>query len=68
MEEVVPAELDVGERKHVLVTHDECTFYSNDTKTEMWLEEGESIIRKKGQGKRDLKAHSPESFANIFFI
>lgn len=27
---VVDSVLEVGERKHILVTHDECTFYSND--------------------------------------
>lgn len=34
----------------VLVTHDECCFYSNDAAKEIWSEEGESILRKKGQG------------------
>src|SRR5207237_7375024 len=45
-----PTELNEGEKKLVLVTHDECTFYSNDVKKTMWLKKGESVIRKKGQG------------------
>lgn len=51
MDEVVPAKLQIWDHKHVLVTHDECTFYSNDSKLSMWMEEGESIIKKKGQGE-----------------
>lgn len=48
--EVPPSRLEVWDDRHVLITHDECIFYSNDAQGSMWLEEGESIIRKKGQG------------------
>ena len=51
MEEVISPKLRIEwESKHVLVTHDKCTFYSNDTKASMWMEDGESITKKKGQG------------------
>ncbi|KAI8967333.1 hypothetical protein BDB01DRAFT_829099 [Pilobolus umbonatus] len=41
---------DLGEKKRVLVTHDECTLYANDGKREMWIRQGENPIRKKGPG------------------
>lgn len=51
MESVIqPSRLEVWDTRHVLVTHDECIFYSNDAQDSMWLEEGETIIKKKGQG------------------
>ncbi len=34
----------------IFVTHDECTFYANDGKNDIWLEEGENYIRKKKVG------------------
>ncbi|OAD74318.1 hypothetical protein PHYBLDRAFT_144765 [Phycomyces blakesleeanus NRRL 1555(-)] len=40
-----------NQKKLVMVTHDESTFYAHDEKVDMWLEEGESHIRKKGQGR-----------------
>jgi len=43
--------LEEGEKKIVQVTHDESCFYSNDGKKELWLEEGEVILRKKGEGR-----------------
>lgn len=42
--------LEEGEEKLVFVTHDECTFYANDGKNDIWLMEGESYIRKKSMG------------------
>ncbi|OAD65386.1 hypothetical protein PHYBLDRAFT_153472 [Phycomyces blakesleeanus NRRL 1555(-)] len=42
---------DINQKKLVIVTHDESTFYAHDGKVDMWLEEGESHIRKKGQGR-----------------
>lgn len=47
---VPPSRLQIWDNRHILVTHDECVFYSNDAKKSMWLEENEGIIRKKGQG------------------
>ncbi|OAD68317.1 hypothetical protein PHYBLDRAFT_173319 [Phycomyces blakesleeanus NRRL 1555(-)] len=43
-------QLSTDEVEHVLVTHDESTFYSNDGKEAMWLVEGENPIRKKSPG------------------
>ncbi|OAD66775.1 hypothetical protein PHYBLDRAFT_70237 [Phycomyces blakesleeanus NRRL 1555(-)] len=48
--EVTPILLK-NQKKLVMVTHDESTFYAHDGKVDMWLEEGESHIRKKGQGR-----------------
>ncbi|OAD80600.1 hypothetical protein PHYBLDRAFT_161239 [Phycomyces blakesleeanus NRRL 1555(-)] len=48
--EVTPLLLE-NQKKLVMVTHDESTFYAHDGKVDMWLEEGESHIRKKGQGR-----------------
>lgn len=45
-----PARCRVWEKRKVLVTHDECTFYSNDGKDRFWLMNNESVIKKKGQG------------------
>jgi hypothetical protein len=42
--------LKPGLKKIVLVTHDESTFYTNDGKEDMWLKDGENMIRKKGAG------------------
>jgi len=50
MKIVAPA-LGDDEKKVVQITHDECTFYANDGKRWMWIGEGESILRKKGDGK-----------------
>ena len=36
---------------HILVTHDECLFYSNDDWPIVWAPIGEPPLRKKGQGK-----------------
>jgi len=51
MEIVVPPVLDDGERKLVLVTHDETTFDSNDGKRKVWIESGKQHLRPKGAGK-----------------
>lgn len=40
-----------GEKKIVLVTHDESIFYANDGKKSSWTFEGESRILPKGQGR-----------------
>ena len=33
---------------HILVTHDECLFYSNDDRPIVWVPIGEPPFRKKG--------------------
>ena len=40
-----------GQKKVVIVTHDESTFYSNGYKTNLWLQEGENPIYKKSPGR-----------------
>lgn len=47
LDEVLEPMLEEGEEKLVFVTHDECTFYANDGKNDIWLMEGENYIRKK---------------------
>lgn len=37
--------------RHVLVTDDETYFYANDSKRAIWLEQGETVLRKKCQGR-----------------
>lgn len=49
-EQSIEPELSEGEKKIVLVTHDECTFYANDGKTSRWVEKGEASIFPKGPG------------------
>ncbi|OAD81098.1 hypothetical protein PHYBLDRAFT_138644 [Phycomyces blakesleeanus NRRL 1555(-)] len=49
-DKVTMPQLSTDEVEHVLVTHNESTFYSNDGKEAMWLVEGENPIRKKGPG------------------
>ena len=50
-EEVVQPTLREEEKKVVLVTHDESTFYANDGKKTRWQLPTESAILPKGQGK-----------------
>ncbi|CAG8768122.1 17997_t:CDS:2, partial [Gigaspora rosea] len=47
---IPPESLEIWDTRHVLVTHDEVYFYANDDKSFFWLENNESIIKKKGQG------------------
>lgn len=51
MDVVTAPELREGERKLVLVTHDETCFESNDAKRSVWLEGENSALRPKGSGK-----------------
>ena len=51
MDIVLPPVLDDGERKLVLVTHDEITFDSNDGKRKLWIEDGMQHLRPNGSGK-----------------
>jgi len=44
-------EVPLGERPHVLITHDESTFNANDGKRYMWMENGKQPLRPKGRGK-----------------
>ena len=49
MDMLVEGKVEVWDNKHVHVTQDESTFYSNDGKEDFWVEEGDSWIRKKYQ-------------------
>jgi hypothetical protein len=52
-ESVIQPILDplIESTEHVLVTHDETYFYAFDGQSNAWLMEGETRIRKKGQGQ-----------------
>src|SRR3954453_13053451 len=47
----VPPVLKLNEKEIILVTHDECVFYSNDGKRGVWAKSGELPLRKKGNGR-----------------
>ena len=47
----IPPVLRSGEQELILVTHDECIFYTNDGKKKIWVADGEMPLRKKGNGK-----------------
>jgi hypothetical protein len=49
--ERIPPILESTERKIILITHDECIFYSNDGKRGVWTKSGELPLRKKGNGR-----------------
>jgi len=49
VQNAVPSTLQAGERELVWVIHDECTFYLNDGANIAWLEDNETILRKKSQ-------------------
>jgi len=53
MDRVQP-NLTEGEKERILVTHDECIFYSNDGKRGIWAKDGEMPLRKKGNGRSIL--------------
>ena len=39
--------LNVNEKEIILITHDECIFYSNDGKKGVWAKDGELPLKKK---------------------
>ena len=43
--------LNVEEKLHVFVTHDETLFYANDGRKSGWSPDSEQPLRKKGQGR-----------------
>lgn len=51
---IEPILQDPSQKKLMLVTLDECTFYANDGKQDMWMLDGEIPLRKRGQGARFL--------------
>ena len=42
--------LDVNEKRHILITHDESVFYANNGKKTFWGPVGHQPLRKKGAG------------------
>ena len=48
--ERIPPILESNEREIILITHDECIFYSNDGKRGVWTKSGELPLRKKRNG------------------
>ncbi|CAG8748767.1 863_t:CDS:1, partial [Funneliformis caledonium] len=51
LEVKIDPELENGQCIHILVTHNETTFQSNDEKKSGWRPKNEQPLRKKGQGK-----------------
>ncbi|CAG8772484.1 22301_t:CDS:2, partial [Gigaspora rosea] len=48
MENVIPPErLEIWDMRHILVTYNEVYFYANDDNSSFWVEDKESIIKKK---------------------
>ncbi|CAG8855513.1 24430_t:CDS:2, partial [Gigaspora margarita] len=47
---ILPELLEIWDSRHVMVTHDEVYFYTNDDMSYVWLKDSESVIKKKGQG------------------
>ena len=47
----IPPILEPNEKEIILITHDECIFYSNDGKRGVWAKSGELPLRKKGNGR-----------------
>ena len=50
LEPIAPV-LKINEREIILVTHDECIFYSYDGKRGVWAKNGELPLKKKGNGR-----------------
>ncbi|CAJ0745412.1 1357_t:CDS:2 [Entrophospora sp. SA101] len=50
MENIIWPALDLYEKIHILVTHDESTFYANDGIKKFWGPQGEQPLRPKSQG------------------
>ena len=46
----IPPTLGTNEKEIILVTHNECIFYSNDGKRDVWAKSRELPLRKKGNG------------------
>ena len=48
--DIIEPLLNQGEKRYVLITHDECVFYANDGKKTFWGPPGHVPLRKKGMG------------------
>jgi len=49
--DIIPKEILVGEKRKILVTHDESTFNANDGKRQMWIQNDSQPLRKKFKGR-----------------
>jgi hypothetical protein len=47
---IIEPSLNPGDKRYILVTHDESIFYSNDGKKTFWGPKGHMPLRKKGAG------------------
>src|SRR5438105_2364440 len=47
----IPPALEVGERELILVTYNECIFYSNNEKRGIWVSDEKMPLWKKGNGR-----------------
>jgi len=48
MENIKEPNLLEGQKKHILVVHDESAFQAHDASTHNWIESGKTVLRKKG--------------------
>jgi len=49
--QVIDKSYEANQRPLVFITHDECTFNSNDGRKKIWIHENKAPIRKKGRGQ-----------------
>ena len=60
IEEIVtPPLLHSDQKQIVMVTYDESTFYANDGKQQIWIAEGETVLRKKTLGQSNYGFRIP---------
>jgi hypothetical protein len=48
---IIPPTVKLGDRRVVMITHDKSTFYSNEGKTMMWMENGKQKLLPKNKGE-----------------
>ena len=46
----IPPILESNDKEIILVIYDECIFYSNNRKQDVWIKSGQLLLRKKGNG------------------
>lgn len=51
LDQIVEPILNSNEKEHVMVTHDECHFYSNDGRKTVWVLDEENVLRPKHIGR-----------------
>ena len=65
--QVVPPDLPSGVKEHILVVHDESTFYSNDDERKQWVEQGRgfSLKRKNAGGSVNSSKFLSEKIGRV---